>query len=590
MNVFVENWRNRHEKKLLITITANMQNGNPYVLIEKPEWAAETIYYTYFDEFGKQIGRRKAVNLIESPSNPNPVIPESLKEDILNPEVMKLFWNRNTRIFASAVLQLPKHNYIPPDNWIDIKAFLREYGYNTDSLAEVALKLKVYKKQKCKYNVNQKTESEANRFSVLIGIVQRLFQTEVVRTKSVSGYEITESVNDQGVLINTDVLDAALYLIGLFEEATFEYMKNNEILNSRSEEQMITEITKDLKQDLLDVYCFEKVDDVYQLLCNPEELSDIELNLIHILKFFLSRTFSFFKHFERNLCDDNRLRGSICYWNDLISGTYGGTKLFEKANREPTMKPEDIVEAISSIEHVDITDCELILNTLKTLRTLLIEHEHPYVIVDLSRVTEKIVAKISNCEWRLNAYKEDNLDDILLEKWTNFPFSKKSIVRLDYCLANYGYSPMLSNNAINEWKEINVELSNGQAMLYTSFAEARRGQCHAVSGIKFYVKDNNLMIYLPTGRVITLPFREEKCGCIKRIVCMLDGKPVNGDYLAKTICNALQRETLTCILAKLVSYSCKAKYFTNNQICIDNMEHLPEFLHEHAYIKLFEYS
>lgn len=33
-------------KKLLITITANMKNGNPYVLIEKPEWAAETIYYT----------------------------------------------------------------------------------------------------------------------------------------------------------------------------------------------------------------------------------------------------------------------------------------------------------------------------------------------------------------------------------------------------------------------------------------------------------------------------------------------------------------------------------------------------------------
>ena len=60
------------------------------------------------------------------------------------------------------------------------------------------------------------------------------------------------------------------------------------------------------------------------------------------------------------------------------------------------MKPDDIAEAISSIEHVDILDCKLILNTLKTLRTLLIEHEHPYVIVDLSRVTEKIVAIVND--------------------------------------------------------------------------------------------------------------------------------------------------------------------------------------------------
>ena len=339
----------------------------------------------------------------------------------------------------------------------------------------------------CGVALNKKTESEANRFSVLIRIVQRLFQTEVVRTKSASAYEITESVNDQGVLINTDVLNAALKLIELYEQATFDYMNAHGLLNSRSKEQMVTEIKKDLKQDLFDKNCFEKVDEIYQLLSRTEELSELEIALIHVLKFFLSRTYNFFSRLKYNLCDDNRLRGQICYWNDLISSTYGGTKLFEKANRDPTMKPEDIVEAISCIEHMDILDCELILNTLKTLRTLLIEHEHPYVIVDLSRVTEKIVAKISNCEWRLNAYKEDNLDDVLVEKWTKFPFSHKSIVRLDSFLAKYGYSPMLSNNAINEWKEYNKELSNGKAMLYTAFAEARRGQCHAVSGIKFVI-------------------------------------------------------------------------------------------------------
>ena len=177
-----------------------------------------------------------------------------------------------------------------------------------------------------------------------------------------------------------------------------------------------------------------------------------------------------------------------------------------------------------------------------------------------------------------------------MEQWTKFPFSHKSIVRLDSFLAKYGYSPMLSNNAINEWKEFNKELSNGKAMLYTAFAEARRGQCHAVSGIKFYVKDNNLMIYLPTGRVITLPFREEKIGCLERTVCILDDKPLNGDYLFKSICDALQRETLTCVLAKLVSYGCKVNYFTNNQICIDIIEHLPEFHNEYAYIKVYEYS
>ena len=577
-------------KKLLITITANMQNGNPYVLIEKPEWAAETIYYTYFDEFGKQIGRRKWINLIASPSNPNPVIPESLRSDIMNPQVVKLFWNGNTRIFASAVLGKPKHNYIPPENWIDIKALLREYGYPTDSLSDVATKVKLYEKQKCTYKVNKKTESEANRFSVLIRIVQRLFQTEVVRTKSVSGHEITETVNDKGVLINTDVLDAALKLIELYEQATFDYMNAHGLLNSRSKEQMVTEIKKDLKQDFLDKNCFEKVDQIYQLLSRTEELSELEIALIHILKFFLSRTYNFFSRLKHNLCDDNRLRGQICYWNDLISGSYGGTKLFEKANRDPTMKPDDIAEAISSIERVEIVDSESIMEHLRTLRSVLINHEHPYVIVDLSRVTERTIAKISNSSWRKKAYEDNNLEDVLKEKWTNFPFTSKRIVEYDIYVAKYGYNVFLSSQALKEWKEINIELSNGKAMLYTAFAEARRGQCHAVSGIKFYVKDNNLMIYLPTGRVITLPFREEKIVCLKRTVCEFDNKHLNGDFLFKTICDSMQRESLTSILAKLAVCGCKINYFTNTQICFESVDPLPEFLNKHNYIKVYEFS
>lgn len=572
-------------KILLISISANIQNGNPYVLIEKPEWEAETIYYTYFDEDGKQIGRRKSINLIASPSNPNPVIPESLKDDILNPEVIKLFWTRNTRIFASAILGYPKHNYIPPDNWIDIKAFLRENGYPTDSLSDVATKLKLYDKKKCKYNVNQKTESEANRFSVLISIVQRLFHTEVVRTKSMTSYEITERVNDNGVLINTKVLDAALYMIKLYEQATFDYMKNKGILNSSNKEQMKTEVTKDLKQDLLDKFNLDKVDDVYQLLCRPEELSEKEINLIYILKFFLSRTYTFFSRFRSNLCSDNRLRGAIKYWADTVTGTYGGTKLFDCESRTPIIKPEDIIESISYIEDVDITDCELILNTLKTLRSLLIQHQHPYVIVDLSRVTEKVVAKISNCHWRLQSYKEDNLEDVLMERWTNFPFSSKRIVEYDLYVAKYGYNVFLSSQALSEWKEINVELSNGKAMLLSAFLEARKGKGHAVAGIEFNVHNDSLIIMLPTGRVITLPFREDKNDRLRKIVGVLDDKPLHGDYLFKTICDLLQREVLTCILAKLVSYGCKVNYFTNNQICIDNMEYLPAFLNAHDYIK-----
>ena len=127
-------------------------------------------------------------------------------------------------------------------------------------------------------------------------------------------------------------------------------------------------------------------------------------------------------------------------------------------------------------------------------------------------------------------------------------------------------------------------------MLYTAFAEARRGQCHAVSGIKFYVKDNNLMIYLPTGRVITLPFREEKIVCLKRTVCEFDNKHLNGDFLFKTICDSMQRESLTSILAKLAVCGCKINYFTNTQICFESVDPLPEFLNKHNYIKVYEFS
>lgn len=353
---------------------------------------------------------------------------------------------------------------------------------------------------------------------------------------------------------------------------------------------MISEITKDLRQDFFDKYDLDKVEDVYQLLCREEELSDIELNLIYILKFFLSHTYSFYMRIVINICDDYRLRGQICYWNDLISGTYGGTKLFEKVNRDPTIKPEDIVEAISCIEHVDILDCELILNTLKTLRTLLIEHEHPYVIVDLSRVTEKVIATISNCSWRINAYEENNLDDVLAEKWTNFPFSKKSIVRLDFYLAKYCYSSMLSNNAINEWKAFNTDLFHGKAMLYSAFVEAKKTKGQAMTGIQFYVKGNLLILSLPPGRGITIPFKNERNGFLHRTVCKLNNELIDKNYLFRIICTAIQREALAKFLSELYAFGCTINYFTNNEICMNQMDCLPSFLFEHDFVKVYEYS
>lgn len=50
------------------------------------------------------------------------------------------------------------------------------------------------------------------------------------------GYTITESVNDQGVLINTDVLDAALKLIELYEQAMFDYMTAHGLLIGKTKE------------------------------------------------------------------------------------------------------------------------------------------------------------------------------------------------------------------------------------------------------------------------------------------------------------------------------------------------------------------
>ena len=90
----------------------------------------------------------------------------------------------------------------------------------------------------------------------------------------------TQKINDQGVVINTAILKVCMELIDSYNKAihdfevTTKYPVNN----------------KSIVQDFYEKYGINQTDDIYTLLDDPSQLSDLEVDLIYILKFKNSKT------------------------------------------------------------------------------------------------------------------------------------------------------------------------------------------------------------------------------------------------------------------------------------------------------------
>lgn len=545
---------------LVISVSSNLKNGNVYKMIQNSKWKAKSVHYQYLDGNGNPIGRQKKVDLNNKKS-----IPEQLRKDIENDAVVKLSYNAAmTRIFLSAVLNYPPHEYIRCDSWLDVRVIARMNGYTTDSFSKLAEAL----------NIRVRSNAASHRFNALINMISQLTKNKVMNMSRLDEYKINQAINDRGIRVNMTVLRAGIRLIGLF---------NYSILLFKLGVECQVDVNS-IHQVLVEKYSVKTCSEIYSLIDYNKSLSDTDRILIQILKFLNSNTVKRFVLIAKNKCSDDRLRGMFSFWSNPITGQYGGTDIFTKDYKFSTVSPDDYIEAVSYIEDVNIDQVDDLIEKLKNLLALIFVTEEKKQVVDLSRGLDYIIAKMTGSEWRINAYNDDNLADTLRIKWKSVCLPDSTIVKNDRLLACGNYSVMLDTKQIKEWKHFNDDLFFVYGKLENNLINAyKKNKIYNYLDVVFECQPDRIILYLPTRRTVCIPYTRNKHTFFLRG----SSKEITGELLFKIICLALLRELVADTINTLYSFGFDVIYNTNDIVVINNPKSLPPAIIEKPYIEIY---
>lgn len=530
------------KKYLLISINATHSTGNPYKDIEIDGWQAKVINYTYFSTTGTQIGRMKSIQLQRGQP-----IPDELMADIMSDNVIKLTFGAYDRIYFSKLADYPGHNYPNCRSWIDIQIIARLNGFSADTVTQLAKTLGAY---------------ESNRFSMLIKCVKRLTASGCINLTQLAGYFGTQKINDQGVAIDTNLLEVCIKLIEKYNKAIIEFESNTNYPVS----------CKNITRDFCDKYNISSTDEIYMLLDDPSQLSDLEVDLIHILMFKNSKIVKLIKKISNSICHDGKLRGMIKYFQNPETGFNGYIDLFDRRNKIISVNPKEVIRVIKNNKQINIRQSPMIIKRLKALLPLLLSFDHQKIIIDLSKATEYAVAKITGCDWRIKAFESNSLDAELRSRWISANYPNIDIIKLDKKFVLSIYHTNLDKSIISEWKEFNRDIifTRGN-IIYAAHRALQEKKQIWFQGVIFDHGNKQLLIYLPTGRTIRMPVEYNK----QEIIASCTGKRLTGSDLFRIICQSLQRDMLIHIVTDLFSQDYSIAYFTNNHIVIDDDKPLP---------------
>jgi len=418
---------------LLLHITAPNKTSNPYRDIEYKEWHAKTIYYSYFDSCGNQIGRSKQIKM-----NEGQPLPSGLADDIQNPQVIKIAWDAGkTQTYASRLLGYPLHQYIDPENWVDMQVLIKINGYSADSIKQTARLFKIY----------SKSYKASARFSMLVRILKEACKNDCFNLRQLSGYTINQALNDKGVLINQEYLNIGLRLIQKYDAAICEFERYYDYRVCKEN------IKKDFI-DKLDLYDYDSL-----LSCDDNtDLSPFVQGLLFIYKFLTSTSIQTIRKLSYTVCSDGRLRGSIIYWNDSLSGRYGGTAAFNRCYTYNSIDPIVFIDALCSIDSVDTCNSVQVIDNSNALIALIFSFRKKKVVLDFSGAVEFYICKMSDCDWRKRAFTKDCLADILRRNCGLTNLSDHQILQIDMHLAMGDGTYRIDNHNKKKWKSLNKEI------------------------------------------------------------------------------------------------------------------------------------
>ena len=394
------------------------------------------IAYAYDDE---------EIKIIDLKNNEK--IPEKLKEDILDENIIKTAFNAN---FERVCLSKYFNTYLSPKMFrcTQVHALYLGLPHGLENVAK-SLRLKEQKLEEGKslirfFNKREnldlltsnnenikkgevlKKYEEFKKYCINDVKVERSIRKILEKVKLPESeqklWQLDQEINDRGVLVDSKLLNNAIYYDNYFKNILIEKLKTiTNINNPKSNNQM-----KDYLNSLgLNVNSLSK--ESVESLLNSDEVKKNHhyekiKEVLHLRKMLNKTSTKKYESMKRCMCDDERIRGLFQFYGANRTGRWAG-RLVQVQNL-PQNKINNLEQVREKIRNDIIKDFpsrkkefnkNLNLNlynneNLSSLLSQLIrttfipKKNHRFIIADFSAIEARIIAYLSNEKWRIDVF------------------------------------------------------------------------------------------------------------------------------------------------------------------------------------------
>ena len=401
--------------------SVNLKKSGVACYVESPDFAILLIGYSFDDE------EVKVVDLTCGELPPQEFI-DALTDDGITK------WAFNTqfeRYCLSKYLGLPIGIYLSPRQWKDTMIWANVMGINL-SLAGVGEVLELENRKmeegaaliryftvpclptKSNYHrtrnlpehnpLKWKTFKEYNRMDVVVEkSIQRALAKHPVPDFIWEEFWLSEEINDRGVLIDVDLARSAIAIDAAISKELMEKMK---LLTSLDNPNSVSQLKEWLERNGIVIDSIGKK----SLLELKKTLN--EQNIVEVLKLREMTSKTSIKKYQAMIdCinSDNRARGLFAFAS--CKTLRWSSKRIQLQNLKRNNLP-DLEEARSLVKKGDIAALNMLYDDVpdvlsQLIRTALIPKPgYKFVVADFSSIEARVLARLANEQWRLDAFKE----------------------------------------------------------------------------------------------------------------------------------------------------------------------------------------
>ena len=392
------------------------------------------IAYAYDDE---------EIKIIDLKNNEK--IPPQLKKDILDENIIKTAFNAN---FERVCLSKYFNTYLSPKMFrcTQVHALYLGLPHGLDNVAK-SLRLKEQKLEEGKSlirffmkkenldlltsDVESSKKAEAIKkyqdfksYCINDVRVERSIRRVLEKVKFPESeqklWELDQEINDRGVLVDTNILENAIYYDKEFKSSLIEKLK---LITNIDNPKSNTQMKNYLKSLGLEVTSLSK-ESVDALLNSKEVKNSVYYETIqkvlHLRAMLNKTSTKKYEAMKRCMCEDERIRGLFQFYGANRTGRWAG-RLVQVQNL-PQNKLENLGEVRENLSK-DIntklpsrnknfnlnlhTNNEQNLSSIlsQLIRTTFIpKKEHRFIIADFSAIEARIIAYLSDEKWRIDVF------------------------------------------------------------------------------------------------------------------------------------------------------------------------------------------